>query len=410
MCLYLRLRGRTYQFRRPIPEHLQPFFLKPGKTKPPVEFRYSLRVKDKAVAKRRRTEEMARTDALLDEAEAAYAAARGIAPAAPLEMTDAEREEAAFRAREAAEHKERWAARVEERNAFRRRMGLHSAELSQMERVARDLIRAEQEKSARLAETQSVEAQQTERPSPRKGGRVSLNGLFLNYAKTVSASTAVSWKSVIRHYVAFAKSDDARDITKAAVESWRDHLLQEVTERGSVRSPRTIKDGYVAALKAVLGFGVDTGLLADNAASGVKVRYRKPAKIRERDFTKAEAATILAATTEDFSNNISEPYRRARRWVPWLCAYTGARVNEIGQLRRQDIQKVEGVWMIEITPEAGSVKTNEARVVPVHQHLIEQGLLSAVASLPEGPMFYDPSRQRKKDAQTRHRKKVGEHG
>ncbi|MEC5293197.1 hypothetical protein, partial [Aurantimonas sp. C2-3-R2] len=33
----------------------------------------------------------------------------------------------------------------------------------------------------------------------------------------------------------------------------------------------------------------------------------------------------------------------SRRWVPWICAYTGARVNEITQLRRQDIKQIDGI-------------------------------------------------------------------
>ena len=61
---------------------------------------------------------------------------------------------------------------------------------------------------------------------------------------------------------------------------------------------------------------------------------------------------------------------------------TGARVNEFSQLRKKDVQQVDGIWTVRITPEAGTVKTNEARVVPLHEHLIQQGFLDMVKQQP----------------------------
>jgi hypothetical protein len=47
----------------------------------------------------------------------------------------------------------------------------------------------------------------------------------------------------------------------------------------------------------------------------------------------------------------------ARRWVPWLCAYTGARVNEITQMRSRDVMIVDGLDCVRITPEAAPSRT-----------------------------------------------------
>jgi integrase len=52
------------------------------------------------------------------------------------------------------------------------------------------------------------------------------------------------------------------------------------------------------------------------------------------------------------------------------------------------------VWTIRITPEAGTQKTQEARIVPLHEHLIEQGFLAAIKPRGEGPLFYDPAQER----------------
>ena len=70
-------------------------------------------------------------------------------------------------------------------------------------------------------------------------------------------------------------------------------------------------------------------------------------------------------------------------------AYTGARVGEITQLRKEDVIQRDGAHAIMITPDAGTVKSGEARVVPLHEHLIAQGFLDFVSAHKDGPLFYN---------------------
>jgi hypothetical protein len=63
---------------------------------------------------------------------------------------------------------------------------------------------------------------------------------------------------------------------------------------------------------------------------------------------------ILAATLAPVSRLMTPENAAARRWVPWLCAYTGGRVNEMTQLRESDVFPVLGLPCVRITPEAGS--------------------------------------------------------
>jgi hypothetical protein len=108
----------------------------------------------------------------------------------------------------------------------------------------------------------------------------------------------------------------------------------------------------------------------------------------EPGFTHQEA-TILRRHARDFkpSTAISKKTAAAKRWVPWLCAYSGARVGEIVQLRRQDV-RVEGIIaFIVISPEAGTVKGKKAREVPLHPDLVEQGFLQFVERSNDGYLF-----------------------
>jgi integrase len=84
----------------------------------------------------------------------------------------------------------------------------------------------------------------------------------------------------------------------------------------------------------------------------------------------------------------TRPFDAARRWVPRLCAYTGARAGEITQLRAKDVKQQEGTWVIQITPEAGTVKTSKPRTVPLHEHLLAQSFLEFVRGNGNGPLFY----------------------
>jgi integrase len=80
-----------------------------------------------------------------------------------------------------------------------------------------------------------------------------------------------------------------------------------------------------------------------------------------------------------------------RRWVPWICAYTGARAGEITQLRGKDVIVKGGINALFITPEAGSTKTRTPRTVPIHDHLVAQGFLDYARSKGKGPLFYNPT-------------------
>jgi hypothetical protein len=47
-----------------------------------------------------------------------------------------------------------------------------------------------------------------------------------------------------------------------------------------------------------------------------------------------------------------------------------------------------GDLALRITPEAGTVESGTYRLVPLHPHLIGQGLPEFVRSRPEGPLFF----------------------
>lgn len=224
------------------------------------------------------------------------------------------------------------------------------------------------------------------RPAPS----LSLMGLFDSYVaeRKPAAATEKAWRRQLAHLKAFLGHDDALRVTGADLVGWKDALLAPKPD-GTQRSARTVKDTYLAAAKTTFGYAVDNKLLPSNPALGITARGPKKTRLRDPGFTDVEAKTILRATLLPISGFTPER-TLAVRWVPWLCAYTGARVGEMTQLRKQDVFQSEGVWVVRITPEAGSTKTGEARVVPLHEDLISQGFAAMVEKAKAGPLFYDP--------------------
>jgi integrase len=235
---------------------------------------------------------------------------------------------------------------------------------------------------------------------------LTIDALWAAYKKSKKPSpgTVKRWDPVITKMREFTKCTDVHALTENDLLRWRDHLL----ETGGIQ-PKTVKETYIAAVRAVLGWGKTERKLKANDAADVNVTLPNSdkQKVRSKGFTDEEASTILSATLAPFSDLMTPEHAAARRWVPWICAYTGARVNEITQLRAEDVIRCvfpSGVpgyaagtafWALNITPEAGTVKTGTYRVVPLHDHLIEQGFVAFAMAKGQGPLFYAPERQKK---------------
>lgn len=110
-----------------------------------------------------------------------------------------------------------------------------------------------------------------------------------------SASTHEAYAHAVRLLVAFLKHDDARRVTKQDIVGFKDHRLASRKRNGELVSATTVKNGDLAALKAVFGWAVDNDHLAENSALGVTVAK---VKLREREFTPEEARTLLRAASQ----------------------------------------------------------------------------------------------------------------
>jgi integrase len=228
-------------------------------------------------------------------------------------------------------------------------------------------------------------------PPPQHKAPPTLTGLLKDWQREAQRkpSTFESYRNTMASLVGFLGHDDASRVTPADILRFKDHRLATINPRtGRPISAKTVKDSDLAGLRTIFGWAVANLRLPSNPALGLTIKLSKPAKLRSKGFTDEEATAILSAASRlqrgpgERSQTLA-----AKRWVPWLCAYTGARVGEMAQLRKQDVTCVGKHWVIRVTPEAGTVKTNEARTIVLHPHLIEQGFPAFVQSAPPGHLF-----------------------
>ncbi|PRA89061.1 integrase [Ochrobactrum sp. MYb29] len=197
------------------------------------------------------------------------------------------------------------------------------------------------------------------------------------------------WTPVFHDLVKYVGHNDAASMTDDDIMKWRNKKVETL-------STKTVSDVYMASVRAVLKWAVSEKKLSHNPATDVKVKKKKPVRIREKGFRDDEALAILKFCRSYQPKEAKNPSNReapkttaAKRWASILCAFTGARIVEMMQLRKEDVRKEGEAYVIRISPDAGSVKTGQYRDVPLHKQLIDEGFLKFVEASKPGPLFHN---------------------
>lgn len=183
-------------------------------------------------------------------------------------------------------------------------------------------------------------------------------------------------EAAMKHLVAAAGHDDAARIGKADVRAMRDARLAKV-------KPATVIAEF-AVLRPLWRWGMSNGLLPDgvNPFADMNPGAKKSDASSRDYFTGEEVATILRAARGEAG---------WLRWVPWVLAFTGARLGEICDAAADDVREESGVWCLAIHAEKRTVKTRQSlRLVPLANALIAEGFVRYARAQPRGgPLFPD---------------------
>lgn len=135
-------------------------------------------------------------------------------------------------------------------------------------------------------------------------------------------------------------------------------------------------------VSAVFGYAVESEFIDASPTRDVrKIQAKKVTEAEElyRGYSREEVSTIFSHSLFNDAS-CKKTHGWASYWVPLLCRYTGARLNEIGQLRKSDIGEKDGIPVIIVRRGEGrSVKTDSSvRLIPIHSHIIDLGFLDFV--------------------------------
>jgi integrase len=270
-------------------------------------------------------------------------------------------------------------------------------QLMRAQLLARDEIR-EREKSA----YRHADFYELEELNQTQGTDLRVSVIFEQWlnAKKRGENTLKEWKAAIRRFIELKGDIDVRTITKADIRAYREackampvrlshedrqlpilELLGKYqhTDVRRVNPKSALK--YLTALKSILGFAVREGYLDDNPASGITIEIVKSTSDRRMPFEGDDLYKIFRG---------SPVYRadvrpkggagEAAYWMPLLALYTGARLEELGQLRVTDVRQENGIHYLDINEEDGKrLKTlSSARRIPLHDDLLHAGFLEEV--------------------------------
>ncbi len=185
------------------------------------------------------------------------------------------------------------------------------------------------------------------------------------------SKTIAEWELVIGRFNTLQGVLPIAQITKAHIVTCKDTRLLA----GS--APATVTK-QLGALSSLLQYAVGNDLITTNVASGVRVARNKVEKKARLPYEIDDLNKIFSCPIYTVGERPQGGGGEAAYWLPLLALYTGARLEEVGQLRRKDIKESDGIWYISITDEAegASLKTHSSRrAIPIHPELLRLALL-----------------------------------
>lgn len=401
MCTYLTKRGSTYYFRRVIPADLRPAL--GGKT----EFMLSLRTKDREQAKRLIPDKTKETDRLLDEAGRRGAPTEMPRPVGGVPISEFQIEQGKLAAQDWAEKDARWEAREPLRERLLAAFELTTAEITPEEAAMRDLLRdvqadltIERERAImgrleRVAERRGIHVPSSAQGTPDTApnwGETSASDVMLDTkiielwaAERKPASKTIQMhRSDARWLLDRIGQKPVGQITRQDILAFKAKLIAEGQTATNIKNK-------LSRVRTLLQYAADNGHAAANVAAGVSIKDPDAGKKKRLPFSLDALNAIFASPVFANGERPTQGRGEAAYWMPLLAILTGARLEELGQLRPEDVLRQsypdpdgdqQSAWFIHLTAEAGKLKNIASeRLVPVHPELERLGFLGYASAM-----------------------------
>ena len=355
---------------------------------------FSLATKERDEAKRLRDFHALRTSRELAKASALLARSSP-EPVATLNgdwLGEFAAEEAAFTARKATASAQRRVERQQERERLREKLHGTTEQMPKRYGAIHDLIREAEQRGERLARLEGNASPLNSPAAPdghpgtrrSKGHQTNLAPALVDLwaaerrpkQKTIDAHQAVA-----RAFVRLVADRAISEVTRDDVLAFKDALIGDGQKAANIK----VK---LSRMRTLTSWAFTNGYASINAAIGVTIKVPRSEQVKRKSYDLASLRLVFGSPV--FTSGARPKHCRgeAAYWLPLLGLFTGARLEELGQLRAENVRQVDYVdgdgsdasaWVISIESrdDVGHVvKTEDSeRLVPVHAELARLGFL-----------------------------------
>lgn len=199
-------------------------------------------------------------------------------------------------------------------------------------------------------------------------------------------TTRDRYLNTIKSLAAFLKSKPVTEISRKDISDFAVHLIE------SGNSPVTSKQ-KIGILKTIFNSAINKELLEKNPTDCFKLPFKRPYKPRV-GFTMDDLDTIFRSPIFTQGYLPLGGGRIACFWLPLLALFTGARLEELAQLRVSDIKFAKGLGHYLVISDLGNPSAqlkneHSRRNIPLHPVLIACGFLRHMQEQQSGYLFQD---------------------
>lgn len=157
-------------------------------------------------------------------------------------------------------------------------------------------------------------------------------------------------------------------------------------------------NSYIQTMTAVINWAIDNGYYnKNNPFTGTKLKESKNKEKPREPFSTQQLQILFSSPvytgckskgrrTEKGGNIIKD----SLYWLPILSLFSGARMQELCQLRFEDIIEIDKIPCFKISDEEYDQSTKSSssiRTIPIHKQVIELGFLDYVKKQQSGRLF-----------------------
>lgn len=210
---------------------------------------------------------------------------------------------------------------------------------------------------------------------------------FLNeLSRSVKSVTRSGYSDKFKFlFTIIPRTLDCREFDKSHMQEIKSALLNKNTTRGIKNEKKALNaktiNGYLSHYRSFFSWLVKhVDGVNDNPFTNVSIKVNQLENVNRRALSNDEVQKILNYKVQHPLE--AKTFRDDAYWFLPIALYTGMRLNEISELRLDDIKIVDGIWCFDLGGH-NTKNITSRRLVPISQQLLNLDLLAYIYKLKE---------------------------